>query len=371
MTEDLQRRLNGIEEDASLMKRLFPPLNREDRRTLVENLTEGSHWNMNFAVMLGCSVLIAGLGLLQNSVAVIIGAMLVAPLMTPLIGTGLALVQGNFKLLFTSLRSMSFGTGVALLIGVLLQFVTRGSELTLEISNRGAPNLLDLAIAFFAGVAAGYALARPKLSGALPGVAISVALVPPLAASGIALGAGDWLIALGALLLCLVNMVAIVLGSALVFWLHHIKASSQASATTQVLVMRRILMGLGMTLILFCAPLTYHMASQIRKGVARPESLAIPEAAWNKLHDKLATVEGVDFLTANLTSGNRPHDLQVVLSAREAVPGEVIAHLDYLINENMGRDLTVKFVIVQQGEVTAMPESSVPALEKKLTSINE
>ena len=86
---------------------LFPKLERADRLELVESLTEGSRWNINFAVMLGVSVLIAGLGLIQSSVAVIVGAMLVAPLMTPLIGVGLALVQANFKLLTDAARAMA------------------------------------------------------------------------------------------------------------------------------------------------------------------------------------------------------------------------------------------------------------------------
>ncbi|MGB0415457.1 MAG: DUF389 domain-containing protein [Coraliomargarita sp.] len=297
--------------------------------------------------------------------------MLVAPLMTPVIGTGLALVQGNFKLLGTSLNSMANGTILALVLGIMLQAVTRGTELTLEISNRGAPNLLDLGIAFLAGVAAGYAMARPRLSGALPGVAISVALVPPLAASGIAVGAGQWLVALGALLLCLVNMVAIVLGSALVFWLHNIKASAQSKATPQTLTMRRILMGLGMTLILCCAPLTYHMAAQIKQGVAKPDVFSISESVWFALDEKLQGVEGVDFLTANRLTGNRPNDINVILTARDSVPGELIAELDYLINTSLGRNLKVKFVVIQQGEVTAVPESTQPALDEGLTTINE
>jgi len=139
----------------------FPPLEREQRLELVQSLREGSRWSLNFGVLLGCSVLIAGLGLLQNSVAVIIGAMLVAPLMTPLIGIGLALVQGNFDLLGVAIRSMARGTVMSLGLGLLLQWLTPGDELTLEVSLRGTPNILDLFIAFFAGVAAGYAFARP------------------------------------------------------------------------------------------------------------------------------------------------------------------------------------------------------------------
>jgi hypothetical protein len=72
---------------------LFPPLEREELLQMVETLREGSKWNMNFGVLLACSVIIASLGLLQDSVAVVIGAMLVAPMMTPLIGMGLALVH--------------------------------------------------------------------------------------------------------------------------------------------------------------------------------------------------------------------------------------------------------------------------------------
>ena len=180
-------------EDAGYSKTLewFPPLSRKDRRKLVKSLTEGSEWSVNFGVMLGCSVLLAVLGLLQNSVAAIIGAMLVAPLMTPLIAIGLALVRGDFELLKNATKSMWRGSAVSLILGVALRVITPGHELSPEVEARGTANILDLLIGFFAGVAAGYAVARPKMSGALPGVAIAVALVPPLAACGIAIGSGD------------------------------------------------------------------------------------------------------------------------------------------------------------------------------------
>lgn len=198
------------DEDRDLGKH-FVMLERQDRIALVESLERGSSWNIDFGVMLGCSVFIAGLGLLQDSVAVIIGAMLVAPLMTPLVGIGLALIQGNFKLLRVAWKSMTIGVLISLAIGISLRWVIPGDELTMEITGRGYPNMLDLLIAFFAGVAGGYALARPELSGALPGVAIAVSLIPPLAASGIALGIREWHTAGGALLLFFTNMVAIYL----------------------------------------------------------------------------------------------------------------------------------------------------------------
>jgi uncharacterized hydrophobic protein (TIGR00271 family) len=335
--------------DQDWFSKFFPPLDRADRIELVDSLSEGSRWSMNFGTMLGCSVLIAGLGLLQNSVAVIIGAMLVAPLMTPLIGTGLALVQGNFGLLRVSARAMLLGSLMSIALGCLLRLLTPGNELTAEVSVRGTPNILDLLIAFFAGVAAGYAMARPKLSGALPGVAISVALVPPLAAAGIALGSGHWTITLGALLLFATNLVAIVLGSALVFRLHGIK--TPADRLTSRLTMQRILLALGFALVLLMAPLAYRLADQLRLGQAKPESLTLSEDMWFALHDRLEREEGIDFITGVRPSSKRPEDVVLLISADRPVPGDLIAELDQLIDDGMGMDLKVKLSIVQQGSV--------------------
>lgn len=327
----------------------FPPLERDARLELVQCLREGSKWSLNFGVLLGCSVLIAGMGLLQNSVAVIIGAMLVAPLMTPLIGFGLALVQGNFDLFGVATRSMLRGTGVSLLLGMLLQWLTPGNELTLEISMRGTPNILDLFIAFFAGVAAGYAFARPALSNALPGVAISVALVPPLAASGIAFGSADWQIAMGALLLFVANMVAISLGSALVFRLHGIRTPKENQGTS--LTMKRIILSLGAIMLLLTAPLGWRMFDQLKHGQAKPESFTLSESMWHQLHDRLDQEEGIDFISGVRASSERPDDITVVLSADRVVRAGLLEELDELIDDGIGEDVAVKMIVLAQADI--------------------
>ncbi|MEM1084609.1 MAG: TIGR00341 family protein [Verrucomicrobiota bacterium] len=344
-------------------------MSREQRLDLVQGLREGSRWSLNFGVLLGCSVLIAGLGLLQNSVAVIIGAMLVAPLMTPLIGLGLAMVQGNFDLFGVANRSMLLGAGLSLVLGLILQWLTPGDELTLEVSLRGEPNILDLFIAFFAGVAAGYAFARPTLSGALPGVAISVALVPPLAASGIALGAGDWQVAMGAMMLFLANMVAISLGSAMVFRLHGIRTSVAKDGSK--VAMRKVIMLLGAVMILLMAPLGWRMFAQLRQGQAKPESFTLSEEMWFKLHDRLDREEGIDFITGVRASSERPEDVVILLSAGRPVPGNLIEELDEMIDRGIGNDLKVKFNIVQQGTVTDPEEAVGGADELSEPVINE
>ena len=353
--------------DVGRLHSFFPPLERADRLSLIDDLSERSRWSINFGVMLGCSVLIAGLGLLQDSVAIIIGAMLVAPLMTPLIGTGLAVAQGNFLLLGHALRTMIIAFLVSLALGVVLRLVTPGQELTPEVLLRGAPNILDLAIAFLAGIAAGYAMARPKMSGALPGVAISVALVPPLAAAGIALGSTEWTIALGALLLFATNLVAIVLGSALVFRLHGISTSdAQRTRSAQT---KQILVGLVLALVVLMAPLAYQFHEQLRQGQTRPASLTLSESMWYQLHDRLAREEGIDFLTGVRASSHRPEDVVLVITADRPVPESLVIELDRIIHEGMGTDIKVKFSVLRQGDV--VPQPSDEEIPEETPDVNQ
>ena len=118
--------------------------------------------------------------MIQDSAAVVIGAMLVAPLMSPLLGCGMAIVQGNLPLFRNSLKAVLFGFLVALAIGVVLGFISPMGELTDELRARGGPTVLDMLVALLSGIAAAYCNGRPNLSAALPGVAIAAALVPPL-----------------------------------------------------------------------------------------------------------------------------------------------------------------------------------------------
>lgn len=197
-----------------------PQLDREHRVTLVDRLQENSNFNFDFIALISLSTLIAALGLARDSGAVVIGAMLVAPLMTPLVGMGFALVQGNVKLIRSAFKSVVFGFAVALAIGAILGLLLRifHFDITQQMLYRGEPNFLDLVIALASGVAGAYAMGRPNLISALPGVAIAAALVPPVATSGLALTMGSPTLAGGASLLFFTNIVAIVLGTAFTFW---------------------------------------------------------------------------------------------------------------------------------------------------------
>ena len=175
------------------VQRFVPQIERDDRVALVDRVQSSAAWNFDFTSLMVLSTVMAAAGLIQNSAAVVIGGMLVAPLMTPLLGIGMALVQGNPVLARLSLQSVTRGICVSILGGFLVGLCTLSfEEPTREMLARGGPGLLDLCVAFAAGLAAAYASSRPGLIAALPGVAIAAALVPPIATSGLALSIGDF-----------------------------------------------------------------------------------------------------------------------------------------------------------------------------------
>ena len=194
----------------------------QDRRRIVAELYPeaggAGHWWFRFMVMLVLSVVIAVLGLSLNSDAVVIGAMLIAPLMTPLIGTAAALVMGWPRRLAQSGLAVLAGSAAAVGISYVLTLLlpAAGQALTPAVLSRTSPDLRDLVVALAAGAAGAYATAREDVSPALPGVAVAVALVPPLAAAGFTLAIGREDLTGGAVLLFVANLVAIVLVSSVV-----------------------------------------------------------------------------------------------------------------------------------------------------------
>jgi uncharacterized hydrophobic protein (TIGR00271 family) len=211
----------------------IPQLGRTDRIDLVTRIQSNAHWNIDFILLMALASLIATLGLLDNSPAVIIGAMLVAPLMTPLIGLGLAIAQGNASLARMTLKAALLGFLTAFALAVGVGFLSgEFQEATTEMTARDWPQFLDLIVAFISGIAAAYASARPNLLAALPGVAIAAALVPPVATAGLATAIGNFDLALGALLLFAINMVFIVLAAATSLWAVGVRSMGKTGRMT-------------------------------------------------------------------------------------------------------------------------------------------
>jgi len=178
------------------------------------------HYVKRFATLLVLSTTIAAFGLVANSAAVVIGAMLVAPLMTPMLALASSLVYGEMRRFVGSLMLILVGTVAAIAVGWFVALLASGSvtagAFDSEILARTSPSLLDLGIAISAGLAGGYVLTHKGSGASLPGVAIAVALVPPLATVGVTMKLGSADLARGALLLYTTNLIAIVLSAAVV-----------------------------------------------------------------------------------------------------------------------------------------------------------
>jgi len=200
------------------------PVTLERRAEVQVQLRQSSHPSFDFFLLVILSCVIATLGLLTNSPAVIIGAMLVAPLMSPIIGLGLASITGDARLFRDASVALVQGAALAVFISVMLAVVNRYlpfiqlQELPGEVMARTRPSPIDLTIALAGGMAAAYALAQPQLSAALPGVAIATALMPPLCTVGIGIALDRWDVAGGALLLFITNAVTIAFAGMLIFF---------------------------------------------------------------------------------------------------------------------------------------------------------
>ena len=190
------------------------------RRRVRLSIGEGACFDRPFVLSNLAATVIANGGLLGNSAATIIGAMLIATLMGPIMGVGLALVDFDTRLLWRSLLTLAGGTlmvlGISVLCGMLTLHISPGSEML----SRTSPRLLDLIVALASGAICAYGVTTPRLNAAVFGVAIAVALVPPLATAGLFIARAEWDLAGGAFLLAFVNMVAIQVGTSITLWLR-------------------------------------------------------------------------------------------------------------------------------------------------------
>ena len=196
---------------------LFRHASTEQYASLFTNLRNEGSVNSVFVTLLILATVIATLGLFINSSSVIIGAMLLAPLMQPIVSLSMGVLRQDDDLFKNGAKTVLFGVMITLSTAMLVAYLTPIRELSSEMASRLSPTLLDMLVAIASGMAAAYVKNDEKISSSLAGVAIAVALVPPLAVSGIGLGWGDWTMFLHALLLFVTNLIGIVLAGAITF----------------------------------------------------------------------------------------------------------------------------------------------------------
>jgi uncharacterized hydrophobic protein (TIGR00271 family) len=295
-----------------------------DVRKLVE---KGSVPAFGFFFMLAASGVIATFGLLSNSAAVIIGAMIVAPLMNPIVSLAFGGIEVNRVLIFRSLLTIVIGTIViitmAFIVSELIGWKLAGSELIARMS----PSLLDLGIAVAAGAAAAFAYTRPAVSSALPGIAIAVALVPPLCTVGIALSLGhkagtDIGFAMGTVgargpfLLYLTNIFGIVLSASLIFFLQYFRRHTSAIIA---------LVFIGNCLLLVIPPLGVSMDNLLvrnlvhRSLTVKTQELVLADRDVRFSNLSIRLKKGVAFVRADLVAAPDILSQGVVDSIRDNI----------------------------------------------------
>jgi len=186
-----------------------------DHDGVLRQIAAESGWSGRYTFLIVISAAISLLGLLMPSVAVLIGAMLLSPLMMPIIGLGFGIAMLDFREIRRSATALAAGALLAVLLSVVFVSISPVQTVTSEIAGRTQPTLFDLLVAFLSAIAGGYALIRGR-GGTVVGVAIAIALMPPLVVVGFGIATWNWTVFSGSLLLFLTNAVTIALTAALV-----------------------------------------------------------------------------------------------------------------------------------------------------------
>jgi uncharacterized hydrophobic protein (TIGR00271 family) len=311
----------------------FPWLrvSRERMCVVLRDIAYGSEPGGRFYALAATATLIACLGLIANSTTVIIGAMLVAPLMTPIFGISLALVRGETRLLGRAVRALVLGVVLGIGIASLFGLMPLALDVTPEMLARTQPNLLDLMVAVLAGFAGAYAMTNEKLSPTLPGVAIATALVPPIANSGLCLAMGAYHGAYGSFLLFLANFLSILIVSSLVFIGAGLARTMPNEKWSFVRRFGVPILGFLAMTILLTPPLVQivkdrSVTSTIKRIISQ-ELSQLPTTAMFKMNHEMS--DGSLYVlgtvhTPQVISPNRVKAIQEVLTKKLKVPTHLI-----------------------------------------------
>lgn len=295
-----------------------------------------------YTVLLALSALLAAFGLYQDSTATIIGAMLVAPLGGAIMAFAGALVTGRTRWQTISFVQVVLGSLMVILIGFVVSWLLPDPlNLTPAMEARTSPGLLDLGVALAAGAAGAYVADRRTGTDALPGVAIAVALVPPLATVGICAELGRWDDAAGALLLFLTNLSAIVVVACILFVIF-----GNAPTIEQLRERDRLRNGFIVAmaaLVLIAIPLAIHSFASARSAILGARGAPIVEA-WIGERDLEVTSWSIDggTVTISVAGAAVPSDAQTLATSLAQSFGEPVS-------------LEIRYVPVTRTNVTATP----------------
>jgi uncharacterized hydrophobic protein (TIGR00271 family) len=288
-----------------------------------------------YLILIVGSCAIATFGLLTNSAAVIIGAMIIAPLMLPIRGLAFGALQGNVLLFRKGIITVGIGTLSAIVIAYCIGIIIRLPNYGSEVFARSAPTLIDLGIAVAAGAISGYAKVEPKVSGSLAGTAIAVALMPPICVIGLGLAQANGSLSLGATLLYLTNLLGITLSCMLVFLLAGYASFRRA---------RRALIWTVASTAVLILPLGVSFAQLAQQ--------AHLEASLRRaLLSRTVTFQRLELLRSETNWLANPPEVRLNVRAKEPVTPRQVKLLEEFVEREMRRSFVLIFQVGQVEEV--------------------
>lgn len=318
--------------------RWTPRLTVSERTDVIEQASDLTRTNTNFVVMIILSSFLASIGLLQSSAAVIIGAMLVAPLMSPLMGFGVGLAIGQLDMMRRSVGTVVQGVLMVVVVAMLLGFAFPLPTPTTEMVARGRPNLLDMGVALASGAAGAFAMARRDIPAALAGVAIAAALVPPLCTTGLAIGLGDASLILGAGTLSVVNIICISLAAAGVFAVMGLHQSGTVSWRERMLVSSSVLLVLTVVL-------GFLLFNDYRYLNAQHHTTEILEDRLADARVMEVEIDGCDL--REQVQGCAGMDILVTLRTPHVVTAQQIRAAERELEDVLNRDIALDVIIMR------------------------
>jgi uncharacterized hydrophobic protein (TIGR00271 family) len=238
--------------------------------SVIKDIAQETDISVGYFFMLTAANLIALSGLITNSAPVIIGAMLISPLMGPILSFGFAFTTGAKKVWRQSVKKIAISIAVTLVVAAFASFLSPMKEITQEMISRTRPNLYDLIIAFLAGSAGAAALCTKKnYLTVVPGVAIATAVIPPLSVAGFGIGVWNYNLFFGGFFLFFTNFVAITIATGIVFFIYGFRP--RMITETDLSKLKKRLAYLGTVLFIISIPLIYTLHVSIHEVRLRSE----------------------------------------------------------------------------------------------------
>lgn len=279
-----------------------PELPNNSLEDLYKSLIPLCRPSADYYILILISTIIATFGLLLNSPAIIIGAMIVAPLMDPILGISLGSLTRNLSFTLRSILTVCVGVALAVALSCAIGWGFSSVGLTEEILGRTRPNIMDLFVALAAGFMGGYAKVRKSMSGSIYGVAIAISLIPPLCVVGLGLSVSKLALSSGASLLFLTNLASIILSGLLSFLLSDIRV---LKAAPSALILPAFFV------LLLSVPLVLSFSREVRQNQLKKELYAILKA-------KTYTFEQLNIVALDMDFYKKP--VEVVVTVQSVSP---------------------------------------------------